>query len=61
VFEGSEDLEAMRFGDARAADYRLELPIAPLKPGAYLLRLEATLGEMTSSRDVRFVVACAGC
>jgi hypothetical protein len=33
-----------------------ELPIASLKPGPYLLTLEAMLGKTTARRDVRFEI-----
>jgi VWFA-related protein len=41
---------------ARAADVNFEVPIASLKPGPYLLTLEATLGKATARRDVRFEI-----
>lgn len=57
VFEKSETMGAARFGDARAADYQLRLPLASLPgAGAYLLTLEATLGKLTVTRDVVFQV-----
>ena len=37
-------------------DYRLPILLAPLTPGAYLFRLEATAGAATVVKSVRFVV-----
>lgn len=55
VFEKTETLAADRFSSARAADYRLELPIATLAPGSHLLTVETTLGDRAiARRDVRF-------
>jgi VWFA-related protein len=56
MFEQTETIEAARFDDARAADYRFELPLAGLAPSSYLLTFEASLGEYTATRDVRLVV-----
>jgi hypothetical protein len=50
-----QTLETARF-TARAADVNFELPIASLKPGPYLLTLEAMLGKTTARRDVRFEI-----
>jgi VWFA-related protein len=50
-----QTLEPARFA-ARAADVRFDLPIPSLKPGPYLLTLEATLGKTTARRDVRFEI-----
>jgi VWFA-related protein len=52
VFEHSDTLTAERFGDARAADYHLRLPLAELPAGSYLLSLEATLGKTVANREV---------
>jgi hypothetical protein len=57
VFEESQTIGVDRFdAKARAADERVELPLARLAPGAYLLTFEATLGKNTTRRDVRFSV-----
>jgi hypothetical protein len=49
-------LDAAVFEPARFADYRVPLSLAELKPGAYLLTLEASAGGRTIRRDVRFEV-----
>ncbi len=49
-------LAASAFGDARAADCRIGLPIAQLPPGDYLLRLEVAVGERLAGRAMRFSV-----
>lgn len=41
---------------ARAADYRIALPIAQLPAGSYLLTIEATMNGATVARDVKFDV-----
>lgn len=56
VVERSDLVEASRFDAARAADHRLELPVATLEPGPYLLTFEAALDGQAARRDVRFVV-----
>ena len=40
----------------RSADYLLDLPLPALAAGDYLLTVEATRGEHTVSRDIRFGV-----
>ena len=40
----------------RTADVKFPIPIESLTPGAYLLTIEATLGQTTIRRDVRFKV-----
>jgi len=40
----------------RVADCRLELPMAGLSPGLYLLTVEVTAGARTVRRDLRFSV-----
>ncbi len=41
VFDRTETLEAGRFGSARAADYRLALPLSELEEGEHLLTIDA--------------------
>jgi hypothetical protein len=41
---------------ARAADYTVDLPLATLVPGSYLLRLSVSSGEESATRDVRFAL-----
>ena len=40
----------------RSADYTYDLAIGTLRPGAYLLTIEAKLGSIAARRDVRFSV-----
>ena len=40
----------------RSADYLLGLPLSTLDAGEHLLTIEATRGEHTVSRDLRFGV-----
>lgn len=40
----------------RSADYLLDLPLSTLAAGDYLLTIEATRGEHTVARDIRFGV-----
>ena len=54
VFENSELIEGARFTQTRSADYRVQLPIASLAPGPYLLTIEANAGRTTLRRDVIF-------
>jgi VWFA-related protein len=56
VVDRAADLGQADFGSARAADLLLDVPIASLPPGEYLLTLEASIGEAMARRDVRFQV-----
>jgi VWFA-related protein len=49
-------LAADRFAANHAADHRIDLPIERLGAGEYLLTIEATQGEHTARRGVRFTV-----
>ena len=49
-----ETLGAEAFTSDRAADYRIDLPIAELPPGEYLLTIEARKAQTSVRRDVRF-------
>jgi hypothetical protein len=49
-------LTADRFAANQAADHRIDLPIERLGSGEYLLTIEATQGEYTARRGVRFTV-----
>jgi VWFA-related protein len=56
MFDRSDTLAAAVFSAARGTDYRVEIPIAQLPPGLYLLTIEARLGEKAvARREVRFV------
>lgn len=56
VFESSSTLEAALFKTRRAAEHRLDLPLASLRPGPHLVTFEAMMGESRDRRDVPFTV-----
>ena len=56
TFSKPTTLTAEAFGAARAADYRIDLPLARLAPGPYALSIEAKLGKRIAKRDLAFVV-----
>ena len=56
VLDTTETLAATRFSTQRAADYRLDLPLAKLAPGRYLLTFDTTMGKTTTRREVRISV-----
>jgi hypothetical protein len=56
VFEDTSTIGVDRFGDQRAADYTLALPIARLVSGEYLWRLDTTVGALHERREIRFSV-----
>jgi hypothetical protein len=57
AFEQRTPLFADRSSTTRSADYLLDLPLADLGSGQYLLTIEATCGgKETPRRDVRFSV-----
>jgi len=58
-FDDTRMLDAAAFGTARAADYRLELPLDRLEPGEHLLSVQAKRGSTTAARDLRFTVVPA--
>jgi hypothetical protein len=49
-------LTADRFAASHGADHRIDLPIERLGSGEYLLAIEATQGEYTARRGVRFTI-----
>jgi VWFA-related protein len=49
-------LAADRFAVSHGADHRIDLPIERLGVGEYLLTIEATQGEYTARRGVRFTI-----
>ena len=56
VFEQKTPFGPERFGANRSADFQLDLPLAPLPRGEYLLTIAATLGKHEATRDLRFTV-----
>jgi VWFA-related protein len=55
VFHSLLELPPDRFGPS-GAQYQLELPMDRLRPGSYLLSVEASTNDHTVRRDVRVVV-----
>jgi VWFA-related protein len=49
-------IEVDEFGETRAADYRVALPVAHLSPGAYLLEVDARSGTRRVLRSARFTI-----
>jgi VWFA-related protein len=49
-------LEAVRFGASKSSDFKVDLPLATLDPGAYLLRIDATASGVSVTRQARFWV-----
>ena len=56
AFASSQTLGGERFGLARAADVRFDVPVAKLAPGPYLLSVEAVAGKATTRREIRVAV-----
>lgn len=56
VLNTPSTLAADRFAAGGGADYRVELQIERLDPGEYLLTIEATQGQSTARRGLRFTV-----
>ena len=57
VFSESETFAVDRFNQDRAADLRVDLPLARLLPGHHLLTIEVRTGEkITSRRQVQFEI-----
>jgi hypothetical protein len=56
VIDRPLEIGAGRFGKARAADVRFDVPVKELPPGAYVLTIETSVGATTARRDARFQV-----
>ena len=56
VLDRTSTLAPAAFAAARSADYRLDLPLADLEPGRYLLTIEANAGKLSARRDVRLAI-----
>ena len=56
AFASSQALGGERFGRARAANVRFDVPVAKLAPGPYLLSVEAVAGKATTRREIRVAV-----
>jgi hypothetical protein len=53
-------IEPTQFGDARVADHQVDLPIAELPSGDYLLTIDAALGTRHLQRSSRFTIVASG-
>ena len=53
----SAALDAAAFANERTADHYVTLPLAGLRPGEYLLKVDTTMGTRTAGRTLRFVVS----
>jgi hypothetical protein len=56
VLDRTQDLAASAFTAAAAAELRLDVPLAALPTGAYVLTVEGHAGAASVRRDVRFHV-----
>jgi VWFA-related protein len=56
VWDQATPLPADRFAGKGGADYRLDLPVERLEPGEYLLTIDASQGQRTVRRGLRFTV-----
>ena len=54
AFTETTTMAAERFAAGYAADYRIELPLATLAGGPYLLTIDASAGQSSARRGVRF-------
>ena len=60
VMDRREELAVTRFAPTRFADLAVELPLARLRPGDYLLTLEGGTATTTIRRDARFEIVRDG-
>jgi hypothetical protein len=58
VLDRQDAVEAPSFGAGRTADVNVALPISRLRPGEYLLSIEATVPQKPGvvKREVRFSI-----
>jgi VWFA-related protein len=56
VMDQPYDLPAPQFTAARSADVRIDLPVTRLRPGDYLLSIDAALGTASARRESRFAI-----
>jgi hypothetical protein len=49
-------LSADQFADSNGAGATFTVPLDTIKPGAYVLRLDASIGGATGRRKLRFAV-----
>jgi VWFA-related protein len=56
VFHQESRVLPAQFGDSRSMDFSVDVPMAQLRRGAYVLTVEARHGNDTARRDARFSV-----
>jgi len=58
VLDREQTAEPSAFGEGRAADVNVALPVGRLRPGEYLLTIEATVPQKPGAvkREVRFTI-----
>lgn len=56
VFHSESRVLPAQFGASRGMDFSVELPVARLRPGEYVLTIEARHGNERAERQTRFVV-----
>ena len=56
VFQQAQTVPAVAFTADAAAEFRLELPLARLGPGLYLLTIEIRAGQDSAQQSVTFTV-----
>jgi VWFA-related protein len=56
VYDVAATLGPDRFAAHRAADHLVDIPMARLAPGPYVLSIEAALAKTTLRRDLRFII-----
>jgi VWFA-related protein len=54
--DATTTIERAQFGAAKSADFRMNLQLATLEPGAYLLSIDAQAGKLAVKREARFWV-----
>jgi VWFA-related protein len=56
VFQQTTPVRAAEFGADHTADYELDVPVERLRPGEFLLTIDAMAGASQVHRDMRFTV-----
>ena len=54
IQEGTEMLPAASFGATHTSEHTFEVPTANLRPGEYLLTVNASAGAATATRQLRY-------
>jgi hypothetical protein len=55
-FEQHASFTPADFGAVQTAAYKIDIPLATLDPGPYVLMMEATAGKVRTTRSVRFAL-----